>query len=92
MTVGRREGAFSVGRILGDHEWPDWGDHRGENGLIVTPMTCRDRDFQSADALHHAVEIGLRRQVAPGEAKRTGFLVFGQAHGAEDVATRVELR
>ena len=26
------------------------------------------------------------------EAERAGFLVFGQAHGAEDMATRVELR
>ena len=63
-----------------------------ENGLILTPMTCRDRDFQSADALHHAGEIGRRRQVAPREAERSAFLVFEQAHGAEDVATRVELR
>ena len=63
-----------------------------ENGLILTPMTCRDRDFQSADALHHTGEIGRRRQVTPREAERAGFLVFGQAHGAEDVATRVELR
>ena len=61
-----------------------------ENGLILTPMTCRDRDFQRANALHHSGEIGRRRQVAPREAKRSGFLVFGQAHGAEDVATRVE--
>ncbi len=63
-----------------------------ENELILAPMTCRDRDFQSADALHPAGEIGRRRQVAPREAERAGFLVFGRAHGAEDVLTRVELR
>jgi hypothetical protein len=31
MMIGRREDAFSVGRILGDHEWPDLGDHRGHS-------------------------------------------------------------
>ena len=34
MIMGRREDAFSVGRILGDHVWPDLGDHRGWNDRI----------------------------------------------------------
>src|SRR5947209_3592386 len=41
MTLGRREGSFSVGRIFGDHEWPDWGDHRGllKRGLHGTHVS-----------------------------------------------------
>lgn len=29
MIGGRREATVSVGRISGDHTWPDQGDHRG---------------------------------------------------------------
>ena len=29
VILGRREGSICVGRILGDHVWPDLGDRRG---------------------------------------------------------------
>lgn len=44
MMIGRREDAFSVGRILGDHVSPVWGDHRGSE----EPHGIKDLDLDLA--------------------------------------------
>src|SRR5437667_1703327 len=44
MIMRRREDAFSVGRILGDHVWPDLGDHRSyRRRRVLGAIVCMSR-------------------------------------------------
>ena len=62
VIIGRREGAICVGRILGDHVWPDLGDRRGniermlkvlasKGGKIGVCGTCMDARGMKPEAL-----------------------------------------